>query len=603
LVSGLALLAGWLHIGDFTVRLANAWFDDSPPVFATWWVDPTRFSGGDPLATYAPTYLYGSAVNWIPALLLRYLQLDPDIVSLIITLAQPTLTALALFLFAFKVTQSRPAVWRSGGLAVVAAWTTALFAIAAQAWTWNLALYTTQLDTPYAGQLALPFAIFAALAGIEQRPYVLAAWLTALTLIHPAIGVTCTLVFTSSLILQNNSNSNSNLNFRSLPKTLVPLIAAAAAAAIAVLLPGEPAGGAIPANELTEALRENRHFNPVISDYLWNVVLPTAIGVAALTILSLRRFSSSLQAKYVGLLKHAAIALLVFVLLQSAALAFGWNRVIQLGAHRFSGVLALLALPAVVHVVLRFSVEASVAVRFGTALMLLLLATHGAGLPWLLIVACFLAAESATASRRRSADLLVLGWTSILLLWGGAAILLADRLGSRALFAVLLPGVYPDAVWLALAIMGAALLTALPQSERNSALIAMIALTLLGRSFEQGRTARQPLHRAVAAAQLWARDNTAQTDVFVIAAPVHWRNLSRRPAIPLAPAPFYLYSRSRAGKEFADSVKAFRARSGDGDWAAFRERFRGDYLVRLADAVQVGEPVYANDEIKIYRLR
>jgi hypothetical protein len=556
-------------------------------------MDPARFSGGDPLPTYAATYLSGTAVNWIPAVLLRYLHIDPDVISLIITLAQPTLTALALFLFAFKVTQSR-----------VAARATALFAMAAQAWTWNLALYTTQLDTPYAGQLALPFAIFAALAAIEQRPYALAAWLTALTLVHPAIGVTCTIVFTSFLFLQNNSNLNlnSNSNFHSLPKSLVPLIAGAAAATLAVILPGEPAGGAIPANELTDALRDNRHFNPVISDYLWNVVLPTTIGIAALTVLSMRRFNTGLRNEYVSLLKHAASALLLFVLLQSAALAFGWNRAIQLSAHRFSGVLALLAMPAVMHVVLRFSAESSVAVRFGAAFILLLLATHGAGLPWLLIVACFLAADTA-ASKRRTADALVIGWTSILLLWGGASILLADRLSSRALFAVLLPGVFPDAVWLAITIVGTTLLTAIQQSQRNNALIVMLALILLGRSFDQGRAARQPLPRAVAAAQLWARDNTAQTDVFVIDAPVHWRNLSRRPAIPLEPAPFYLYSRSRAGKELADSVQALRARSGDGDWAAFRERFGGAYLVRAANAAPLGETVYRNDAIAIYRLK
>lgn len=175
----LLLVKTALHrIGDYDLRLTIQSSDDGPVAYAYAYKYKEIFDKDiEQRVRYASQS--ASAQNWIPAVLFKYLDIEPYYVTYASTLLQTILLGFAMFFLVYSLFPE------SILIAFLAAMASASFPV----FEWNMALYGQIMFMPYAAHLAVPFSIFS-IAFIFRNQF---KWGIALNLlcgmVHPSFGV------------------------------------------------------------------------------------------------------------------------------------------------------------------------------------------------------------------------------------------------------------------------------------------------------------------------------------------------------------------------------------------------------------------------------
>lgn len=560
------LLATALAAGNSHVRLAMAWSDDTPVVFSHFLEHP-QFWRGDDLATYGATYGHGTVLNWGTALLERWSGISAVTVSVVLIYLQNAVFALGCFAYARALTASR-----------YIAVTTTLFALGAQPWAWNLALYQPATDSPYAGHFVLGLILLAAAAYLHGRVKSAAVTLGVAALVHPMLA----LLGTTLLVLAALRES------RRLSAAFVFLLPMTLAIALPFAVRGA-SSGVLSGVELLAALRANKHMYPVANDAFWYERLPSFTGF--LVVCGLAWKSVMLAPRAHSFLVACAAGIAVWITTHVAAWLIELPILIQLNGHRASIVAVLFGLPLVMSYLLARGVDH--ARRAAAAVLLALQSMFTMGL-----YVGPLAALFAAKRHQRGAFVILSMWLVLLLVFGtiGAA---SDATTARPVLALLAPGVYFAPVFFVVAVAMAATLFAGRMQQRVVLIVLCVAFVV--RSIDRRREIGQRNGREIYALQSWAHAHSAPGDVFVIEPPISFRTFALRRAVMIDGPHFEVYSRSRVSVSTRDSIEAFIARNPE-NWKAFSQRFGGRYLVRESNKMPGGTLVYSNRAYAVYRI-
>lgn len=543
--------------------LAIAWSDDTPVVFAHY-INHPDFWTGDDLATYAPIYAFGSALNWGTALLERFLGISPVVVSLAITFLQNILFALGFFAYARRFLQSE----RTALLAT-------MFTLAAQPWAWNLALYQPAIETPYAGHFVLAFALFAAACVLDGRYLQSAAWLTAGAFVHPAL-----ILITTTFLAAAAGR-----------RLFIYVLPLSCAIALPFFLRGS-SGATIDASALLAALRANQHMYPIHADAWLYARLPAFLGFLMLGSLTWRK-RAVLPPPARRVLLWSATACAAWMALHVAAWLSGIPILIQLNGHRATIVLILLWMPAIVGYL-----DAKLAEGIGHRVAAALILSFQAVFTW----GFYIIAISALELEERRARIVLGLWATVGVV--AAAIGFASpELTARPILSALLPGVYIGLTTGAVALLGVMLLTTRPRY----AVAFMIGMVCWRAQQYQHAQMIERHARDVYALQKWANANTPASAQFLLEPPISWRTFAVRRATKVDPqgSEFLVYSRSLASAMRRDSIRAFirsNSLAEAATWQEMRRRFGGDYVVREITKPALPERVYANRSYAVYRI-
>lgn len=186
----LLLVKAALHrIGNYDYRLTIQSSDDGPMAYSYAYKFKEIFDKDiEQKIRYASQS--ASAQNWVPAVLFKFFEIDPYIVTYVSTILQTVLLGLSMFLLIYSVYPENILIAFLAGVA------SATFPVM----EWNMALYGQIMFMPYAAHLAVPFSIFA-IAFVFRKQFKLAILFNLLCgMVHPSFGV-YTLVFNSLQIL------------------------------------------------------------------------------------------------------------------------------------------------------------------------------------------------------------------------------------------------------------------------------------------------------------------------------------------------------------------------------------------------------------------
>jgi len=290
LLAAFVIVYALVGMRNFELRMANLQEDDGPIFYAHAFRDPVLFEGdsahGLPMSLLVPTKVITSAMIWIPALLWRYLDIDPYMTTWLITLVQGLSIGLSIYVLTLAIVHER----------VVAALAT-IFAYVAAPWSWNLANYQATSSwnfLPYPANLAIApvMLVFACLIYGRDRATLLL--LIVAGLIHPSLALyACAIVGIYWLWEGIHSRSTATLR-RMAGLVLVGIITILPALFVKMTL----AGDSLPRDEIIAGMRQNQHIWPWGKETVWSFSLPTTLKWLVLAILSLRwraEFSREVQ--------------------------------------------------------------------------------------------------------------------------------------------------------------------------------------------------------------------------------------------------------------------------------------------------------------------
>ena len=588
-------LTTMLMVGDLRVRLANITTDDNPVFYSMYWQNPGRFEG-DIAATYSHATALSTLQNWLPALLQQTAGLPPIIPSWIFVFMQGVLLGLAMFRYTRLVT-GRTDI----------AWLTVLFTYAAQAWGWNLANYGDHILIPYAGQLVLPFLLFAAAEVLRERLFRTAIFLILAGLIHPALTLQMLVILGIHWLPLRPAKERKRLFTQLLVLGIV-----AGVCIIPALYLQSHGIDPLSAAELMPALKRNLHMSPWTEPAIWSVSLSTFVGFLLLTVMAFAH-RRAMVSSWLAFWRSSLIGTMLLAVLHLV----GWfgeiPKLIQLVPLRATLLFVLFSLPLVMLYLSEKLKSKQFMTRWATALVLLSLAVFASGLLWGPLAALLFHELSVVKLRagyrpaltrwiRRLGHVVLVAWTGLILFAAGSALLHASTIPYSAILSALIPGVritFRSYFFLFFIVATSALLgtigytanrvlASLKRStnfiEANSFPVMILAVLLASivvfKSWEMGAAATtQPTiisnymsrlssvfgrswqrdnqwYNGNFMAQVWARDNTPEDAVFITYR-LPWRTISQRRSVDPRVSQTYIYAGSRQGKRFDDEYLAF----------------------------------------------
>lgn len=612
-----------LFVGDFKVRLANSgdWYNCVD--FAYFLQDPARFKN-DAISTYGHFFGASSIQYWLPALLLRTMHIPPEILTWFFTYLQNVLLGFALFYYASVVTGRRDI-----------AWVTVFFAFTALPWRWNLANYENMMSFPYYGQLVLPFLIFAAAELIKGHAFRVVCLLVFSALIQASLTLQTAVIIGGFWLLRYGFSEGKILLRRILSLGIV-----ITACLVPLLNSRFKYPDQLSVSELMSAVRKFYHFNPPILGLFWAYRLPTFLGFIGLTTLAFRG-NKGLHASFIRFWLACLGAIILFAFVYMAGLIWGIPPLLQLVPLRSTALMIIFSLPLVIAYLIEKLESGKFMMCWITASLLFLHAFFSFGVFWGIILALVLSDLSQGRLSvikldirnplanwlRRASSIIFVAWLGLIIIFGAYAVLGGPQVSSRPPFSILIPGGQINArgflfaIFAALAVgligMKQPLKMRLEYSLTKLALIAMLISLTIFKAYQCGRETAQPLARANYAAQVWARDNTAQDALFIVTLKgkgddIPWRTVSRRPVTsPYEHFFVYIYTGSRSAKKLDEEMELFlnqdssyknKKRLSEAGILRWAKRFGGDYVVTSTSEPFKFPEVYRNSCIIIYKL-
>ncbi|MFC1975134.1 LamG-like jellyroll fold domain-containing protein [Chloroflexota bacterium] len=331
---------GLVGLRNFELRMANMQSDDGPILYAHAFKTPALFEGdlgtGLPMQIRVPLKVVTTAMNWIPALLWRYLDIGPYLTTWLITLIQGFSIGLSIYILTLSMVGERTT-------AILAA----IFAFVATPWGWDPANYGGGARwnfIPYPANLALAPVLLAFACLIYGRDKAVLLLLIIAGLIHPNVTLyACAIVGIYWLWEGIQSRSPAILG-RLVGLVVVGIITILPAILVKITLSGAPVSQA----EFIAGMRHNQHVWPWGYKSRWDRAWPTEVKWLTLAILSWRwhiKFSNNVQRLWVT----AVVA--VFLLSLSHVIGGIWQipTLLNLIGLRSFIWLALISLPLVMH--------------------------------------------------------------------------------------------------------------------------------------------------------------------------------------------------------------------------------------------------------------
>ena len=177
IVFTLGALGSFALSPSLTDSLGTTSYDDGPVQPALAIKDPSNFEG-DLLAKRYTVLMWTSSTKWIPALLYKYLSIDPVIFHFLFTQLQTILILVGSFLLARALTSSRAIAYLS-----------VFFVINLSPYFDNFAWYGDQFFMPYPTWCAIGPILIGWSYALEQKNKQEFSWLVVGCSIHPAMGL------------------------------------------------------------------------------------------------------------------------------------------------------------------------------------------------------------------------------------------------------------------------------------------------------------------------------------------------------------------------------------------------------------------------------
>lgn len=621
----LTVLAGistYLLIGDLGVRLANTSTDDGLVSYSYFLKFPERFALDANLRNWAPAGL-ASMLNWLPALLFKYVGVPPEFFFGLFIYLQNILLALAMYRLAIVMTASRQS-------ALIAA----VFTLAFRPHWWNMGLFADLDWMPYGAWMALPFLIFAGAFALERRIALSAALLMIGGLIHPILGLFAGAMFGAYWSLLALSERSW--------RELVVVSAAIAIAGLVFMAPAIHARIGIeeaPASHLLGLVLRNGHAIPWANpgcSYCMPLFVSGSTMVPLMALLALTATRRGSMHPRLGQFLMASIAVtLAGCLLHFAAYFAGEPGLLRMVSTRSTMLLLAFSVPPVIALSASVFSESKLPGRV-LAGFFLLLPSAATGLALLLAQPWHSGPPSTAAPGIWARRAGYVAATTLLMLVVIRFIpqireFVSAHLIDRVLAPAYQPQFFSQHSWgtklpLLAAAVGAGLawlvvrMNAVQRhtgatvfSARSAFLLAMLAAYLLVTNHKAGLSGTSGEAREYYEVQVWARASTPADASFIVSGTSvyeGWRNYTHRARISVGGCGFYICSKS--GLEENERATAFFARHGNAGYGGldtaglreFSQTFGGDYAVRRKAWASVSFPiVFENSGYIVYDLR
>ncbi|WP_156947163.1 hypothetical protein [Bradyrhizobium sp. WSM3983] len=569
------------RVGDWNIRLAMVSGDDSLEAISIYFARESEFSADVFMQAWAPISL-ASAVSWIPALTYKFLHVHPILFFKIFTVWQTVGLALAMFHFSSAVTRSH-----------LLAWLTAAMTICWNPQFWNLSLIGGLEWMPYANWIALPFLVFAfssAYRGERFRSYVS---LLIGAMIHPIMGMLATAIVVPFVAY----DSVATRNFRLFVEPAIASVVIAASAAVPMIL--STRGVSFVSADQTASLLANQHVRPWGAEYPYGIssLLSSALCIASLVTLANTRDRFFI----VALIMSSAMTAVHFL-----AVLFLIPPVMSVIASRSIILLVLVSLPFVASSFWK-AIQTGNPVKI-LAVSLALFRTNAITL-----------IAATTAVRGGKVGAIVGAVISVAVVISEVYPFLVPAFGAAAPWLLAFQNLISFS-WGAIGVgLAGAILASLSVPRIGGAMIvaAMLSSATLG-AYRTKLYVSNGKYADYAAAQLWARDNTAPGAAFTLLQTVpelSWRSLSERPVVS-ATGVFTVYRLTTAANDYNKRLADFQRKRttaaslgnlqelDENYWRAFAEEFGVDYLVRPIGWPALAFPeAYQNLSFRIYQIR
>jgi len=555
LVIAFIIVYSLIGMRNFELRMANLHEDDGPIFYALAFKNPIPFAGdfpiGFPVSLLVPIKVITSTMVWLPALVWRYLNVEPYLITWIITMAQGLLIGLSIYFLTLMVVRKRAVA----GLAVI-------FGYIATPWGWDPANYGTGSSwtfIPYAAYFSLPPVLLAFTCLIREHHMAALVLLALAGFIHPNLTLyACTIV--GIYWIQEWVRSRDQKVLKHMAALMgVGIITILPGLLVKLTLPLDP----LPHDELMAGMRLNQHIWPWGYTGRWNDSLSTTLKWLVLAGLSWR-WRSEFSSKGLRLWLAALTGVFLLSLTQIIGAIEQIPILLNFTGMRSFSLLALLSLPFIIYYwyghIASGSLIGSVLSMF---CLIIPLYTREYGLFWPLIVGMLLVdiSQGHLATLRFNLSSWVRGVLKltaflIVMAWIVALLMISPRLMEflGPLYSIsfnppwFLPGEIPwfDRVILIIAIsslgMIAWIFKAIRTREdtrimkyRNSLVWAPLGLIIvlygagvLWTNLQRAKEQSVSSDVCTLEVQIWARENTPVSSLFVVPSPIGWRTIAIR---------------------------------------------------------------------------
>lgn len=613
-----------VRVGNFEVRLANFYADDTLVFYSYLYAMPERFAG-DIFLTLGPAWTFATIVHWLPVLLLQTLKFPPEVMAWVFVYLQNVLLGFALFFYGRAVTGRNDV-----------AWLTVLFAYAAQPWSWNLTNYSNGMEVPYARHVVMPFLIFAGVATVKKRPEIVTCLLILSALIHPSLTLWMAAIAGRYWADQYPLKKGSSLLKRFL------LLGCVAVVCLTPWLLTVSTVSQVNDSDLIEIVAGNLHMNPFLTKNFWFNAGPTFVAFMILALLALR-YQKNLNQRFVSFWLASVSVTVILSLLHIVGLVMGLPWVLQAVPLRSTVLLVMFSLPLVMFYLTQKLETNRWLVLWMAGSLVLFQARFKYGAFWgplLGLLLWELSERHLAISRIKTSQYPVAAWfrwasPTVFILWnamilasGSTAVLKGPSSTSfEPILSTLIGGSFFNPGGYFSCLLGGVMIAFFGKRrfQQKPALnpIKILALGLIGiigvNVFEEGAKTRGVLWRSNYEAQLWVRQNTPQNAKFLVLTGLGWRTVAVRPALFFPPEGLPIhYTGSRLTQqsldqwdEFFENERIFPEAVLDQEQILrMAGRFGGNYVVRsLVDyprAARVGflnlPVVYQNSAIAIHKI-
>ncbi len=337
-----------INLANFDLKMATFHVDDDPIFYAQAFKNPTLFEGDFilnlPVSLAVTFRLITSLVFLIPALLWRYLNIDPYYSTWILTLLQSIFFGLAIYIFTLAVTQRRQAAFLATLLTLMAA-----------PWDWNLANYAGGVSGVFSPLPATPAFLFIVLSFtylLRNSTTVALIFLLISGLIHPQLGLfACSTTGIYWLWQAWRDKKINRLFFQIISLAIVCII---------IILPSTLfqfffiTSDPLPHNEVMAGMYANAHFYPWggTASLRWENSWITLLKFCVLALISWRwrdKFATDYQYLWLSLV----FITIFFSLTHLCGILFEIPTLIRLVGLRTPQLLTLLSMPLLAHYWLR----------------------------------------------------------------------------------------------------------------------------------------------------------------------------------------------------------------------------------------------------------
>jgi len=530
------------RLGDWKVNLATHYADGDNIVSYTRYFDNPELYSKDPFAEYARQQMFGSAMNWIPALVSHYSGIKAETITYFIAIFQALAIGISMVLFARIVTGS-----------VSAAMLSAMFLSLASVWNQNLAFYGIAQGIPYPGIFIIPFVLVTAGAAIQQHWKTVMVGLLGCALIHPSITIYMTLLLAIYIIL--TSPLPSSVFLKRLLCLIPAVLITVGLACILLGLSGDKVG----ADKFLNYA--NAHLLPYIDIKGLSDISMSYLGwlwLATLGIYSTRK-TNVFTYRFMIATLYAVFILAVFAIF---GIHYKILTVIQLIPLRSTMLIPILALPLICLCLLRFTASSFV-VGLASLQLLQLHTLSNYGLFWgpllAISIICF--------SKELKTSKLIPEIPAAIVYFAWNALMFTNQ---TANFSWLIPGFRPGPAWvpgqsftsifwysLGMCAFLQILLHcvkqirgAKPELLRELSKLTILLFFLCILTWSGVRNAREHEYatmsqesRDMAAAQEWAALKSPRDALFVVES-IPFRTMSQRAVANMFPSFGFIYSRS-----------------------------------------------------------